>query len=69
MKPLTVAEVVAVLGSLTDRFVGHTDADDALILRALAVLARWDAEVEAEEREEHARALEDAQQPLDGVPW
>lgn len=68
MSRLTVREVAMVLGEMTDRFVGKTDADDVLILKALGVLNRYQAEVEAEEREEHARAL-DAADSEAREPW
>lgn len=66
---LTVREVVAILGEiLTDRFAGRLDADDVLILKALGALNRYAAEVEAEEREEHRRALEAAESEA-VEPW
>ena len=37
-------------------------------LEMAVILDRWDAEVEAEEREEHRRALEDAERNVK-EPW
>lgn len=61
---LTVREVVAVLR----RARWHLKKTSLLGGDIAAILARWDAEVEAEEREEHRRTLEDAERNV-VEPW
>lgn len=65
MSRLTVREVVEVLRTVADvlESSGYEVGD-----RLTSILARWDAEVEAEEREEHARALADAESES-REPW
>lgn len=62
---LTVREVVAALRDVATAIEasGYEVGD-----RMASVLARWDAEVEAEEREEHRRALEAAESEA-REPW
>lgn len=61
---LTVREVVAVLRRAQPWvFCGHRVSE-----QIAAILARWDAEVEAEEREEHRRAIEAAESEA-REPW
>lgn len=61
---LTVREVVALLL----RAHGHVIQGSRLADDIEAVVDRYDAEVEAEEREEHRRALEDAESEA-REPW
>ena len=61
---LTVREVVALL----IRAQAHVFNGCKLSEEIDAVAARWVAEVEAEEHEEHRRALEDAERNLE-EPW
>ena len=62
---LTVREVVAVLRDFATALEssGYEVGD-----RVSSILARWDAEVEAEEREEHRRAIEAAESEA-VEPW
>lgn len=62
---LTVREVVAVLRWAAPWLEGGWGNPRKEVA---AILARWDAEVEAEEREEHRRALEDAESEAE-EPW
>lgn len=62
---LTVREVVAVL---RETWCGGNYLDQHTAPRVHAILARWDAEVEVEEREEHRRALEAAESEA-VEPW